>query len=369
MFCLAQPFEKRLSMRSITSALRTSILAFTLVVAISVASAQPPGAARGVKPVAFGGPFPLATYGNMNKQAGGPEQIDLAASVGKKPVVLFYWIAGNARADRVFQELQALSTELGSDQVVLYGVALERPGRGPEIIEAKLRELKITVPVLDDKEFRILQQLQVRQVPNITILDGEGQLRLSNAANLEQELEYKMTVETAIRRVAQKGTLSTYGFLPNFHPVMELVGEPCPDFEAALLSDNSVKSWHGMLSKEKLNVLIFWSIDCPHCRRHLPEINAWLKENPDKVNVVSVAQAPNDAVKRKTKQFTKSNGFVFPTLVDADHEVTQLFEVTSTPTSLIIRPDGVVDSVLISSVKDFGRAVAERIDALLKSGS
>jgi thiol-disulfide isomerase/thioredoxin len=223
--------------------------------------------------------------------------------------------------------------------------------------------------VLDDKEFRILQQLRVRQVPNITILDAEGKLRLSNAAHLEQELEYKMTVETAIRRVAQKGSLSTYGYLPNFHPVTELVGQPSPDFEAALLSDNKVQSWHAMLSKDKLNVLIFWSIDCPHCRRHLPEINAWLKENPGKVNVVSVAQAPNDAVKRKTKEFTKSSGFVFPTLVDVDHEVTQLYEVTSTPTSLIIRPDGVVDSVLISSVKDFGKAVAERIDALLKPGS
>jgi hypothetical protein len=36
-----------------------------------------------------------------------------------------------------------------------------------------------------------------------------------------------------------------------------------------------------------------------------------------------------------------------------------LFHVTSTPTTLIIRPDGVISAVLLSSIQDFGAAIEE----------
>jgi peroxiredoxin len=336
---------------------------------VPFALAQPAGTATGVKPAAFGQPFPLGTYTNLNKQAGGAERIDLAESVGKKPVLLFYWIAGNARADAMFLELQAIVDEFGSDKVALYGVAMQRPGREAAVIVAKLAELQIKVPVLDDKGFRIGQQLRVQSVPNISILDARGALRLTNGAALTQELEYKMTVETAIRRVAERGSLSTYGFLARYYPVKEMVGKKSPDFEAAILSTGAVQSWYSMLSADKVNVLIFWSIDCPHCRTQLPEINTWLTANREGVNVVSVARAPNEATKIKTQEFCETNGFVFPTLVDPDQEVSQLFNINSTPTTIVIRPDGVVDSVLLSSTQDFGRAIEEKKLDLLGSAN
>ena len=120
-----------------------------------------------------------------------------------------------------------------------------------------------------------------------------------------------------------------------------------------------------MLSPEKLNVLIFWSVDCPHCRKTLPEINTWLKTNSEGVNVISAAMVPNDAVRTKTKEYCDLNGFVFPTLID-DAEISMLYQVTATPTILLIRPDGVIDSVL-SPTADFGTAVAETRTRLNKS--
>jgi peroxiredoxin len=345
-------------MRTVATAFRYSILIASLALG---AMAGPAGAATasGVDPVPFGRPFPAATFDNLNVEAGGAQRIDLAAVLGKKPVVLFYWIAGNPRADDLFLELQALQGELGAEKLALYGVALQRPGRDADVIKTKLRELKISVPVLDDEGFRIGQQLRVQSVPNITILDAEGNLRLSNGALLSQDLEYNMTVETAIRRVAEKGSLGTYGYLARYYPVKELVGKKCPDFEAPLLSNGAVQSWHSMLSPDKVNVLIFWSIDCPHCRKLLPEVSQWLKENPDGVNVVSTAKVVNDAAKTKTREFCEANGIGFPTLVDQETGVGELFHVTSTPTTLIIRPDGVISAVLLSSIQDFGAAIEE----------
>jgi peroxiredoxin len=354
----------RLSMRSLLRALPCSLIVIGLILAGSAPCVQAQNVKRGVAPAAFGQPFPPGEFGNLNVQAGGPPRIDLAQELGKRPVLLFYWIAGNPRADEMFKATEALVAEVGADKVALFGVALPQPGRGADVIATKLAELKIGVPVLDDQGFEIGQRLRVQTVPSVAIIDGGGKLRLANGAWLTQELEYRMTVETAIRRVAQKGTLGNYGYLPPYYPVMEMVGRDCPDFEARPLSGETSTRWHAMLDDKKLNALVFWSIDCPHCRRELPRINEWLKANPGQVNVVSVAKAPNNAVRVKTEEYCNSNELVFPTLIDVNNEVIELFQVSSTPTTLLIRPDGVIDSVLTSTTQDFARAVEKSLGAL-----
>jgi thiol-disulfide isomerase/thioredoxin len=316
-----------------------------------------------VRPAEFGETFPVHAFANLNVGAG-EAQIDLAAAVGKRPVIFFYWIAGHPRADEVFQELQGVIEEAGSDQVALYGVAIQQPGRDAAAIRKRAAEIGVKVPVLDDEGFRIGQQMRIQSVPNITILDAEGKLRLTNGASLQQTIGYEMTVEDAVRRVVRTGKLGTYGYLDRYYPATELVGKKCPDFTAELISNDAPQIWSSMQSGDKLNVLIFWSVDCPHCRKSLPEINEWLKEHAGGLNVVSMAAVPNDEVRTKTKEYCESNDFVFPTLVD-DLEVARLFKITSTPTIVIIRPDGVVDSVVLSGTADFGKTMEEKIKALL----
>ena len=356
-------------MRSSLYGLRLSLPALGLVLAMSTSFAQGPTVTRGVEPASFGQPFPSGTFGNLNAQAGEAPTIDLAQDLGKRPVLLFYWIAGNPRADEMFQGIVALVDEMGADKVALYGVALPQPGRDADVISAKLAELKIGVPVINDQGFVIGQRLRVQSVPSVAIIDAGGKLRLSNGAWLTQELEYKMTLETAIQRVATKGTLGNYGYLPQYYPVMEMIGLDSPDFEARLISDDKVTSWHQMLDREKINALVFWSIDCPHCRRELPKINDWVKAHPGEVNVVSVAKASNDAVKTKTLEFCTSNELVFPTVADAENEIALLYQVASTPTTLLIRPDGVIDAVLHSTTQDFGRAVEKAKAAMSASAN
>jgi len=351
-------------MRSSLHGLRIPLLALGLALAVSTSSAQGPAVARGIEPANFGQPFPSGTFGNLNAQAGGAPKIDLGQDLGKRPVLLFYWIAGNPRADEMFKATEALVGELGVDKVALYGVALPQPGRGADVISAKLAELKVGVPVIDDQGFVIGQRLRVQTVPSVAIIDAGGKLRLSNGAWLSQEIEYKMTLETAIRRVATKGSLGNYGFLSPYYAVMEMIGRDSPDFEARLLSEDKVMRWHEMLDRDKLNALVFWSIDCSHCRRELPKINNWLKAHPGELNVVSVAKVPNDAVKTKTLEFCTSNELIFPTVADADNEVVQLYLISSTPTTLLIRPDGVIDAVLHSTTQNFGKAVEKSMAAM-----
>ncbi len=63
------------------------------------ALAQSGAPAKTFPPAEFGKLFPRATFKNLNP-AVEQTQFDLGDTLGKKSIVLFYWIAGNARAAR-----------------------------------------------------------------------------------------------------------------------------------------------------------------------------------------------------------------------------------------------------------------------------
>jgi len=321
-----------------------------------------------VAPAEFGEVFPAEPFENFNASAGGAAVVDLSRVIGKRPVIFFYWIAGNPFADEAFVELQTLADEVGPAKLALFGVATERPGLGQDKIVERIRALKIHVPVLNDDGFKIGQRLNVRSVPSISVLDAEGKLRLANAGSLRQTLEYKMDVEAAIRRVGDKGTLGTYGTLPRWYPVKEMVGKPCPDFEAPVLGGDEVRRWSEMLGDDNITVLMFWSVDCPHCRETLPEINAWMKANDTEgINLVSAAHVKNETIRVKTEEFCNDEGFVFPTLIDEDHQIGNRFRVVSTPTFVIVGPDGKIDSVLLRGDTDLGKKFQAKRNELLKA--
>ena len=350
---------------SIPGWVRLPLLAFALGSLGAGLGAQDRSAATPVLP---GARFPAATFANLNAGTAGPDSIDLASFLGKKPVILYYWIATSQRSEEVFLELQELVDDLGDDRLSLFGVAVPRPSIGTDVIQERIKELGIRVPVLNDKGFQVGRQLNVSSVPNISLLDAEGRLQLTNGASLTQILGYKLDLGQAIRRLAETGDLLTYARLDPYYPVRELEGEMCPDFEAPLIETNVVQQWHGLLDDAKVNVLIFWSVDCPHCRKSLPEISKWLEQHPEDVNVVSCAHVNSVEAMTKTREFCESNELRFPTLVDNKAQVGNLYKVTTTPTIVIMRPDGVVDSTIISGYSDFGTTIENKKRKLLKNG-
>jgi peroxiredoxin len=335
-------------------------------------TAPKPGGSGGpglapVAPVNFGEAFPAAKFGNLNDAPGQPPSIDLASYLGKKPIIFVYWMANNPRAEKILLDTQAAVEKAGADRVAFLSVASAAYGStdvGP--VKARVAALKLKSPVLNDEGFRILQQLQVHAVPNVTIIDVEGKLRMTNAGSLSQSLEYKLDVEGAIRRVAKTGRIATYGALSTYYPVTELVGKKCPDFDAPLINGTSARSLSSMLASDKVNVLIFWSVDCPHCKASLPKLNDWLKDHDAGLNVISAARITDDATRARTAEYCRISGFRFPTFVDKDMQIGATYQVISTPTIVVIRPDGVVDSVLLSGETDLGAALEARRREIMK---
>src|SRR5215510_4942526 len=142
-------------MRLLTTSLLASVLA------ASVPGAAVPPLRDASQRATFGEKFPLSTFDNLNTDAGGPSRIDLVNVVGKKPVLLYSWIPGDPRSEKVFQELQALTDELGADRIVLYGVTRPPFGSTDTLpIRARIQDLKIHVPVLHDSSYLLFKALE-----------------------------------------------------------------------------------------------------------------------------------------------------------------------------------------------------------------
>lgn len=361
-------------MRRSSALVRAVIVVGAAAFAAAVAPAAPPGtpgavaAAAEVPPVVFGEKFPAWTYTNANDGAGGAARIDLAAVLGRSPVVFYFWAPGSLRSDKVLLEVQSLVEQQGAGKAVLYAIVSPLAAAGVEAVKAKARELKLRVPVLWDDGLRLMQQLRVMNTPYVAIVDKTGILRLTNGVSLRQPLEYKLSLEEAVKRVCATGQIGTFGELPRYDPVTEFVGKKPPEFELPEASDGIPRRSTTLMASDRLNVLIFWSIDCGHCVKFMPKFNAWLRDHGDGLNVVSLAKSMNDAMKTKTSEFAKFNGFVFPTLIDHDFSVAQQFQVTATPTILVLRPDGVVDSIMPAGEENFDTFFgAKRREILRKS--
>ena len=206
-----------------------------------------------VERASFGEPFPAFTFKNLNQGAGGPASIDLATVIGQKPIVLYYFIAKNQRAEKIFREVQSLTDELGPKKIALFGVAVSRPGMAAGAIRERAAALKIHVPILEDEGFRLGQQLAVSRVPNISLIDKDGILRMANGGSLLQVLEYKLSLADGIRRLAETGKIGTYAALTDYSPSVEMVGRTAPDFKAPSIRNGSVQQWSGLYSKDTVN--------------------------------------------------------------------------------------------------------------------
>jgi hypothetical protein len=113
-----------------------------------------------VQPVNFGEPLPAAKFANLNTAAGQPATVDLANVLGRKPIVLVYWMAANPRSEKILQEtVTAVESAGGSDKVELYSVAAppygstdiaplkartDAPAEGSRVVRRRLPPLATT---------------------------------------------------------------------------------------------------------------------------------------------------------------------------------------------------------------------------------
>ncbi|MFN0108182.1 MAG: redoxin domain-containing protein [Blastocatellia bacterium] len=113
-----------------------------------------------------------------------------------------------------------------------------------------------------------------------------------------------------------------------------LVGKDAANFA---LTDLNGKSFNLKNLRGKIVVVDFWASWCGPCRETMPHIEKLHKEFKSQGLVVL---GINDEDIDDAKKFVQKNGYTFPTLVDVESAVSELYGITGIPQTLVIDRDG-----------------------------
>lgn len=110
---------------------------------------------------------------------------------------------------------------------------------------------------------------------------------------------------------------------------------PAPDFT---LKSNSGENLR--LSEEAGNIVIvnFWASWCGPCREELPAFEALYQNYADLGVTVYAVNVDDDS--SKASSLLKDINVTFPVLFDPDGDVSQLYDVSAMPTTVMIDRDG-----------------------------
>jgi thiol-disulfide isomerase/thioredoxin len=137
-----------------------------------------------------------------------------------------------------------------------------------------------------------------------------------------------------------------------------LEGQAAPDFTLPRLGEGEMT-----LSELQGEVVVldFWASWCGPCVEGLPHLQRVAqRENGPIVLAINVQETP-DVI----GQFLQRNDLQLTTLLDADGAVSELYGVTGIPQTVVIRPDGTVQKVLVG----FGPNTPGELDAAIAAAS
>lgn len=120
------------------------------------------------------------------------------------------------------------------------------------------------------------------------------------------------------------------------------IGAMAPDFAAPLVADSAAAPWHlWSRAPAQLTILSFWAAWCKPCETLHPWMEALARNYESRgVRVVTInMREPADSIRRLLAADTRS---VTLDVRDPDGHITQLYSVTSVPTTLLVAQNNVV---------------------------
>ena len=330
----------------------------------TVPSTEPEAAAR----AKIGEKFPALTLTVLPPKSEKTAPLDLAADLGKRPVVFVYFLLTSPVSEEVMTEVFQFAEKEAKGKVAVYPVV--RLGKRFEITELaeRMRLLGVDAPVITDEEGRLQKILGVGSVPSIALIDGTGALCFVRASSLKHPILGEVDVRESIRIAARGEEPPTvFNQMPYF-PASDLVGERFRDFVLPEHGSGRDLRLADHVKEGRLTALLYWSPACRFSRWTMPAFVAGHRTYGGKyLDLISVVRGAGSA---DVGKYADENKIAFPILDDRGKRFTSLYRVVSTPTLILIRPDGIVDSVYTDGKVNYFPVLMTKIRTLvLKPGA
>ena len=121
-------------------------------------------------------------------------------------------------------------------------------------------------------------------------------------------------------------------------------GFVAPDFTLSTLDGESIT----LSALEGHPVVVnLWASWCGPCRAEMPALQRVYEAYRDSGLLILAVNATNQDSETAAQAFVTENGLTFPILLDLDGAASRLYELRALPSTYFIRPDGIIEEVVI----------------------
>ena len=336
-------------------------VALGLALSISMVSAQ----AQSATPARVGAAFPgLADVQAIRPDGeadGNLQPFDLQQAMSGKLVIFFYWLAGDETSEGVLKEVAVWAE--GKDDLALIAVVPPR-GKTAGDVAKRMAALDLAIPCIWDVGYRLQQTLRASSVPYMSVVDKGGMVRLLGAYNLRHKVMADISLERYLDTALGGGGAPSIVSLPRHYPVTELIDEPYRDFSLIPVPNGDVVRLSEHVKEGQYALLVFWSPDCGHCKKELPVLNDYYKKNSEHLSLIGIVKASDQGIRQRTADFIRIHQLDWPTVDDKGFAVFKDYLVRSTPTTIVVNPSGIIETVLLGSEVDLEKELGPLIEKL-----
>ncbi|ANE48285.1 hypothetical protein SY83_20580 [Paenibacillus swuensis] len=120
-----------------------------------------------------------------------------------------------------------------------------------------------------------------------------------------------------------------------------------PDFN---LVDLKGETFHVGGKRDKMLLLNFWASWCEPCKEEAPALQSFYDQHQDIIDIYAVNSTKNDKA-ADAKSFVQTYKFTFPSFLDIQGDVSDLYGIMAFPTSYLVDQEGVIREVFYGAVE------------------
>ena len=291
--------------------------------------------------------LPNMTFRYYNPSAPKPKTdfLPLAQLLGK-PTAIIYWKLNDTISETELKAFQALASIPKYKGKINFLSAVSAATESDEKNAIKrIKELKITIPVIFDRN-QLTPYLEAWfAFPRYAIIDKKGYVRIWNCSQLNETVGPNMTFLKALQLAAEGKELPTMRGIGKPKNTYELVGQKLPNVALDDVNDKPT-TVHKYL-KGKPIIVAFWSVTCPHCQQVMPVVGKYWLSRRGNLDMISITRAPTQELRKMIRDLFKQKGVSWPVAYAPENATLSFFNIVKVPTIILADKNGIIRYVWI----------------------
>ena len=278
--------------------------------------------------------------------------IDLSKLKGVHVVV--FWVPDHAASEDCMDDLADLMDKKRFKDVTVLAITRGKDSSEQKLAKKRFKAKKWPFTLVFDPDFKAAKHFGVDgkrpPLPNFFIISRYRRLRTLPLGRITGKIR-NYSFEDMLALVVDGYTIPMVEFVPysprQDMPSQKLIGKKAPYFSVKSLKGRTLKP--DQYKGKKNVVVVFWSPNCPHCRKELPLLRKFMVKYGEKYDVEAFTMVYkfDKNTSSETLKAMQDITVDFSTGMYSDKTIADKYNAHAVPTLYVINKQGVICEFLI----------------------